>query len=142
MWVATGPVGRTEWVARAGAVCKAANGRFEAAVAAIDQPYGPDGWELEELAAWSKAAARFSDEALATLRALQRPEPRTDRAWVTGALALFDQQTDAVRRVAAAAAAGEASRARNLEQKRVDVTHRKDGRVGSQLWPCPVSLPA
>jgi serine/threonine-protein kinase len=138
VWVAVEAVTRERYVAEAIAICGAANERFDAATAALDLPDGE--WELEHEAAWNEAAVRFSEEALAGLRAL-RP-PQGGRAWVKEMLSLFEEQTDVLRQAAAAAAAGDAALAADLGWQRVEATHRKDELVGERLWGCPISLPA
>jgi hypothetical protein len=136
-WVAVRPLTTEEWIGRAGAICSAANAKFEAAVSQLDL----DGaeWNLGVMQAFHEAAAGFSDEALAELRALPQPP---DRVWADEFYSLLEQTIDVLRQVAVAAAAGDAERVEELSSERVDLTHRKDGRFGPGLWGCPVSLPA
>jgi hypothetical protein len=133
---------RARYVARAHAICTAATATFGAAPAL--------GADLEAEATWSKAAARASEEALASLRAL-RP-PKADRARVNRIYALMERQTDLLRQLAAAASAGERARVNELGQERIRATHRKDELAlglallwdapPEALYGCPVSLPA
>jgi hypothetical protein len=60
---------REEYIARADAICTAATATFRAA----EPKPGTELTELEVEAAWSKAAARASEKALAKLRALRPP---------------------------------------------------------------------
>jgi hypothetical protein len=130
---------RAMYVARADAICTAANIRFEAA-----QPGPSTG------AAWSEAAARASEEALAKLRALRAPAG--ERAWVSEIYLLMERQTDVLHQIAAAASAGHATRVQVLSQKRIRLTHQKDelvrdltslwGVPPNALYACPISLPA
>jgi hypothetical protein len=134
---------RAKYVARADAICMAATDRFETAAP-------PWTTELEDIAAWSKAAARASRGALTELRALRAPT--ADRAWVTEIYALMERQTHVLRQLAASASAGEATRVQMLSQKRIRLTHQKDGLVRrltslsgvppDALYGCPISLPA
>jgi hypothetical protein len=137
---------RAKYVARADAICATATARFRAA----EPKPGTELTELEVEAAWSKAAARASEKALAKLRLLRPPE--ADRARVNQVLSLMEQQTDVLRRLAAAASAGYTARVRILSEERIHLTHEKDGLVYrlASLWGvsadalggCPVSLPA
>lgn len=140
---------RAEYVAQAVAICTGANTRF----GSLEAEATPDGTELTELeleAAWSKAAARASEEGLTKLRAL--PPPEADRTRVKQVLSLMEQQTDVLRQLAAAASAGDTARVRMLSDRRVRLTHQRDGLVFrlALLWGvsakalsgCPVSLPA
>lgn len=137
---------RARYIAQASVICAAANARF---LPAEPKP-GTELTELEVEAAWSKAAARASRGALTELRAL-RP-PVADRAQVKRVLSVMEQQTDVLRRLAAAASAGDTARVRMLSNERIDLTHRKDGLVQhlTSLWGvppdtlygCPISLPA
>jgi hypothetical protein len=130
-------------VARADAICTAATARFRAA-----EP--KPGTELEAEFAWSKAAARASEKALAKLRALRAPEADRDR--VTNVLSLMERQTDSLRELAAAASAGDRARVQVLSMDGIRRTHEKDELVYrlAALWGVdpealygrPVSLPA
>jgi hypothetical protein len=89
--------------------------------------------------AWYEAAASFSEEALAELRALTPRE--ADRAHFNELYWLFEQQTDLVRRIAVAIYVLAVDDLGDLSKKRVDLTHQKDAFEPS-LQECPVSLPA
>ena len=130
------------YVAQADAICTAASARFRAATMEF---LGPD---LEGDAAWSQAAARASEEALAELRALHPPE---DSA-VFEFLSLMDRQTGVLHQVVEAASGGDIARFQRLSGERIRLTHLKDGIActlakkwgvsPSRLQGCPVSLPA
>jgi hypothetical protein len=130
------------YVAKADAICTAANARFEAAAAEFL------GSRIEVEAAWSEAAARASEEALVELRALHPPG---DSA-VIEMLSLAERQTDVLRQAVAAASAGDLAGLQRLSGKRVRLTHLKDGVAyalakkwgvsPSRLRGCPVTLPA
>lgn len=60
---------------------------------------------LEEEAAWHKAAAQFSEGALAGLRAL--PLPSELATFINRMLSLVEQETDVLRQLAFAASAGD-----------------------------------
>jgi hypothetical protein len=124
---------RAEYIAQADAICKAATDRFDEAVPGLDAT------DLEVTAAWSLAAARFSEEALAELRAL--PPPKAHRARLNEFYSLLEQQTDVLRQAAAAASAGDTARVGTLELERIRLTHQKDALEPGLQW-CPVSLPA
>ncbi|MGH3033283.1 MAG: hypothetical protein ACRDON_01840 [Gaiellaceae bacterium] len=134
---------RAEYIAQAQSICSTATARFETAA----DPYGE---ELENIAAWSEAAARFSEEAITRLRAL--PPPEADRARVKQVLSFMALQPDLFRQLAAAASAGDAARARMLSDELRHLTHQKDGLVYrlASLWrvhplalfQCPLNLPA
>jgi hypothetical protein len=137
---------RARYVAQAELICTAATARFREA-----EPIpGAELTELEFDAAWSKAAARFSEKALAKLRALA--PPKADRVRINRVLSSMELLTDVLRQLAAAASDGDAARARILAEGRIRLTHRKDG-IAHRLalfWGvfpaafsgCPVSLPA
>jgi hypothetical protein len=137
---------RARYVAQAELICTAATARFREA---LPGP-GTELTELEVEEAWSKAAARFSKKALADLRALV--PPKADRVRVNRLLSSMELQTDVLRRLAPAASAGDTARVRDLSEKRIRLTHRKDG-IANRLalfWgvfpgafsECPVGLPA
>jgi hypothetical protein len=137
---------RARYVAQAELICTAATARFREA-----EPIpGAELADLEFDAAWSKAAARFSEKALAKLRALV--PPKADRDRVNRVLSSMELLTDVLRQLAAAASEGDAARVRILAEERIRLTHRKDG-IAHRLalfWGvfpaafsgCPVSLPA
>jgi hypothetical protein len=137
---------RAKYITEAQAICRAATASFGEA---FTNP-GPELTELEETAVWSKAAARASRGALTELRALRAPT--ADRAWVTEIYSLMERQTHVLRQLAASASAGEATRVQMLSQKRIRLTHQKDGLVRrltslsgvppDALYGCPISLPA
>ena len=129
---------RAEYIAQADAICQAATDRFDAAVPELDGTE-LDGTELEVAAAWSEAAARFSEEALAELRAL--PPPKAHRARLNEFYSLLEKQTDVLRQVAAAASAGDTARVETLGLERIRLTHQKDSLEPGLQW-CPVALPA
>jgi len=139
---------RAQYIAQAVPIGMAATTRFGSLEAeALD---GTELTELELDAAWGKAAARASEEALTKLRAL--PPPEADRARVKQVLSLMEQQTDVLRQLAAAASAGDTARVGMLHDKRVRLTHEKNGFVfrlalrwgvsAEALSGCPVSLPS
>lgn len=116
-----------EYSTQAAAICGDAISRFRAEGA------GPS-------AAWIESAARFSEEALAELRALRPPKP--DRARIKDVYSLIEQQTDVFHRMAAAASAGDTARADDLHLKRVDLSHQiyeHGRRYGLHL--CPIYIP-
>jgi hypothetical protein len=133
---------RAKYIARADAICRAATDRFSLAA--------PLGTELEELAAWSKAAARASEGAIAELRALA--PPKGDRVAVERVLSFMERLPGVLRRLAAAASAGETARFRILAGEQIRLTHRKDALLQrvALLWRaspdalqgCPVRMPA
>ena len=122
-----------DYITKADAICRETGNRFFATV---------DGLDLEEpddLARWSEAAAGFSEEALAELYALPPPEAERDR--LMDFYSVLEDQTDVLRRIAAAASIGAAARAERLARERIELTHRKDSIVFS-LQSCPILLPA
>ncbi len=112
------PVTRATFIAQAQAICQRATHKFLSV--------GESSQKLESIAAWYEAAARFSEQALAKLRAL--PSPKGERAHFNRFYALLEQQTDVRRQAAPAASAGETRRAEVLGRKRVTFTHRKGAR--------------
>jgi hypothetical protein len=122
-----------EYIAEADAICQATGERYFAATTGLDFE------EIEDLAVWSAAAARHSEEALAELYTL--PPPRTEQARLLKFYSILERQTDVLRRQAAAAAAGAAARVERLGRRRVELTHEKDS-VMFSLQRCPVPLPA
>jgi hypothetical protein len=122
-----------EYAARADAICAQASARFYAATAGLDPS------QLADLAAWSAAAARFSEEALAELYTL--PPPEAQRAQLLEYYLLLERQTEVLRETAAVASEGASARAERLVRKRVQLTHQKDSMLVS-LQRCPVFLPA
>ncbi len=123
---------RAEYFAKADAICTAATDRFAAELS-------EGSTSLEYVAAWNEAAARISEETLAELRALLAP--KADRPHLNEFYSLLEQQTDVLRKAAAAAAAGDRARAEALGWKRVHLTHQKDA-LEPDLQGCPVNLPA
>lgn len=139
---------RTEYVRRAEAICIAANDALDAYAR---EAFELDHHDLADLAAWSRAAARASEQAVTRLRALPRPTPGD--ANLGRLLRLIERHVDVLRGIGAAASAGERARATELSDDRIDLTHAKDGlayelaeRWGivstQELQSCPVSLPA
>jgi hypothetical protein len=124
---------RAAYSIEAAGICQSTSDRFNAAVAEY-----VDLSTLESRAAFSEAAVRFSEEALAELRAL--PAPDTDRTGLKRAFSLLERQVELERQMAAAASAGNRDRYESLANKRVAVTHGSDG-LG-YFWGCPVALPA
>jgi hypothetical protein len=135
VWVGVEVLTREEYVASAEAICEAASSRFLAAVAALDLPHSTR--SLEDVAAFHVVAVRFSEEALAKLRALR--EPKAGRAALLNDFALRAHEIDLMRKIADAAAAGDAVRAEELGRERVELTHRRGAYLPSE---CPVDLPA
>jgi len=135
---------RAKYIARADAICTAASDRLRAA----EPKPGAKLTELEELAGWSKAAARASKRAIAELRTL--PPPKADRVAVKRVLSFMERLPRVLRRLAAAASAGETARVRILAGERIRLTHRKDellhrlallwGALPDALQGCPVSM--
>jgi hypothetical protein len=143
-----GPQGRrlrATYISRAGAICRKATATL---VAATPGP-GTDLTPLEIDAAWSKAAARASERALAKLRKLPAP---VDRARLGEIMSVMERQTDVLRRMAVAASAGDVLRFQTLSALRIRLTHRKDDLIlrleprwdasTKALSECPVGLPA
>jgi hypothetical protein len=124
---------RAAYSIEAAGICQATSDRFHAAVAEY-----VDLSTLEDRAAFSEAAVRFSEEALAELRAL--PASETDRTALKRAFSLLERQVDLERQMAAAASAGDHARWQSLAYKRVAATRASDG-LG-YFWGCPVALPA
>jgi hypothetical protein len=122
-----GPM-RAEYIAQARPICSAAMDRW--GMGNLNQPESA----LE--------AARIEEEALARLRAL--PQPEADRALLEEAFySVVAYEIDALRGYAAAAAAGDTTRALLLGLERVHLTHQR-GLFTSWYglgW-CPVDLPA
>lgn len=135
VWVGVEVLTREAYVASAEAICKAASGRFLAAVAALDLPRTTR--SLEDVAAFHEVAVRFSEETLSKLRALR--EPKAGRATLRNDLVLREQEIDLMRKIVDAAAAGDAARAEELGRERVELTHRRGAYLPSK---CPVDLPA
>ena len=103
LWVAVdelaasvNPLTKAQYIARASAICDAASVRFRAA----EEELG-NGREFEDIEAWNEAAARFSEEAIAELRAL--PPPKADRAEFIEYYSLLEQLTSVLRQTAEAA---------------------------------------
>jgi hypothetical protein len=109
-------------------VCRAATNKFYAA----EPP-------LRYWARWNLTAARFGGEALANLRA-PRP-PVADRALVAREYSLAQREIDNLRRSAAASLAGDLPRDEALNDKRIDLTHRRD-LLRYLPDDCPVGLPS
>jgi hypothetical protein len=136
------PLTRAQYIARASAICDAASGRFHAA----EEELGLPGLGFEDIEAWNEAAARFSEEAIAELRAL--PPPKADRAGFIEFYSLLEQQTSVLHQTAEAAWNHDATLAEELDKRRVELIHRrvelihhKDG-FEPDLQGCPVDLPA
>ena len=130
------PLTRAQYIARASAICDAANGRFHAAEEELGLNGGPG---FEDIQAWNEAAARFSEEAIAELRAL--PPPKADRAEFIEFYQRLEQQTSVLHQTAEAAWNHDTTLAEELGKRRVELTHKKDG-LEPRLQGCPVSLPA
>jgi hypothetical protein len=130
------------YIAEVAEICGEATDRFFDAVGRL-------GSSLEDQARWSEVAVRIADHAMAELRAL--PAPRgVPRGWLEATYALLEPPIDILRRVPAAASAGDAERVRDLLWERVQRTHSKDrlvleeGRswLGLTLESCPIALGA
>jgi hypothetical protein len=137
---------RVKYLLRAEAICTAATIKSQADEGeALDGPVLTD---LEVQAASSKSAARAAKKALRELHAL--PPPEVDRARVKQVLSFMELQTDVLRQLAAAAAAGDTARVEMLSGEGVHLVHRKDGLVFNLavLWDvavlplqgCPVRM--
>jgi hypothetical protein len=137
IWVGVQPLTREEYAARAEAICKAANDRFYTALPELNLPEVVE--NVEDLVAANEVELRFSEDALAQLRAI--PLPGSDREELERELSLREQEVDVMRQIAAAAAAGDAARAEALAWERVDLTHQRNpgGYLGAE---CPVALGA
>lgn len=133
-----------KYIARANAICTAANNRARAA----QSTSGTELTEFEVEAAWQLATARASEAALAKLRALIIPA-NLDR--VSEIYALMRAQTDVLYHTAEALSAGDRARVDELGNVAIRLTHRKDRLVQRlallwgvppyALYGCPVSLP-
>jgi hypothetical protein len=128
---------RAEYIAQANEICRAATSRFnsEYFYSGLREPEG------------AQAAAQIEEEALAQLRAL--PQPEADRALLEeGFYQVVEQEIDALRASAAAAADGDPARELLVGMERVHLTHQRDGFVseyGLEIGPgagCPMELPA
>lgn len=86
------PLTRTEWIARADAICAGANARIQA----LGKPQNAG-----ELATVTEDAVAINDEALVSIRALQ-PPPEIEEQ-VARALELSEQQNEIARAIADAA---------------------------------------
>jgi hypothetical protein len=121
-------VTRAEYIAQASAICGAAN----------------DEWRLGNLTPPEESlrAARIEKEALAQLRAL--PQPEGDRALLEEAFySVVEDEIDAIREYAVAAAAGDTARALLVGMERVHLTHQRGNfAFGYGLGSCPMDLPA
>jgi streptogramin lyase len=137
VWVAVQALTRKEYVATAEAICQAANDRFQAALAELDLPEVVV--EAEDLVAANEVELRFSERALAELRAILLPA--SGRRQLDQELSLREREIDVMRQIAAAGVAGDATRVESLAAKRVDLTHHRS--PGGYLPEgCPVALGA
>jgi hypothetical protein len=126
---------RAEYAAEADAICQAATSRFDAVVRRLDPG------DVQDLTAFSEAAIRSSEDALAVLYAL--PPPEADRALLEGDYRLRERELGFLRRIAVAASAGDAALAESLSTERIDLTHQRVIDVPGHLpWGCPVALGA
>lgn len=123
-------IARADYIDLATKICGVANANFQTAV----RPYALGGdWSLEDHWAWHLAAARFSEEALAELRAVPRPAGDT---WINRMFSHVEQETAVLSELAAAASAEDWALVEKLERDRVTLTHHR-------IHPgCPIQLPA
>ena len=138
LWVAVdelaasvNPLTKAQYIARASAICDAASTRLHAAEEELGQ-----GRQFDT-EAWNEAAARFSEEAIAELRAL--PPPKADRAEFIEYYSLLGQLTSVLRQTAEAAWKRDAPGEEALLARREGLTHQIDA-FEPRLQGCPVSL--
>ena len=122
-WAPEGP-----YLARARAICSSASTKHSATGGILDTPKS------------YRAAARLSEDALEKLDALPLPLD-ADRALRSRWFSLADQLPGVLRRTATALDAGNIALFYRLNDKRIDLIHRKD-RVGYLPRQCPLELPA
>jgi hypothetical protein len=119
-----------EYIAEAVAICDAATVGFHVATDGLSS--------TDDREAWFAAAVRYSEEALAKLRALPLPKRQGQRARFGEFHSVLRRQVEALRRVAAATA-GDTSRAEGLQVQLLDLIHTADRRE-PLLESCPVRL--
>ena len=126
---------RAKYLQRARKICDAANTKVG------NLPGGMFGYSLssKSSAEWATKMARIAEQTLAKLHAL--PPPPGKRALIDKWFSFADRIPVVFRRLAAAASAGEATLAHDLNWKRIQLTHKEDG-VGYIPEPCPMTLPA
>jgi hypothetical protein len=119
-----------EYIAEAAAICDATSTRFRVATEGLSS--------TDDREAWYAAAVRYSEKALAKLRALPLPKRQGQRARFGEFHSVLRRQVEALRRVAAATA-GNTSRAEGLQVQLLDLIHTADRRE-PLLESCPVRL--
>ena len=120
-----------EYIAEAAPICDTATVRLRSATAGHSS--------TDDQEAWHTAAIRYSERALAKLRALPLPKRQGQRTRFSEFHSLLRRQTDTLRRLAAAAARGQTARAADLQVELVDLIHTADRRE-PLLRSCPVGI--
>ncbi|HEU4356171.1 MAG TPA: hypothetical protein VFT27_11335 [Actinomycetota bacterium] len=121
----------TQYIEDAVAICDAATDRFRAATDGLGYPV--------DQVAWNAAAIRYSEGALAELRALTLPKMKGQRARFGEYQSLLRREIDALRHLAAAVSARHTARTEELAAEVIDLIRTKDGRE-PELRSCPVAL--
>ena len=122
-----------EYIAEAAQICDSATVRLRSATAGLNS--------TDDREAWNTATIRYSERALAKLRALPLPKRQGQRTRFSEFHSLLRRQTDTLRRLAAAAAGGQTARAADLRVELVDLIHAADRRE-PLLRSCPVGIGA
>lgn len=139
-----------EYVARLVEVCKLerdafwaeASGLWETETSNFQQYYGHFG-DLGASLKWHNAAVHHSQAALVSL--LAEPRPPGAGADFDEFFSLIEAETQVLREVTAAAAAGNLRQYESLLGDRISATHAKGdvaSGLGYWLWACPIELPS
>lgn len=140
----------SEYVARLVEACKVERdafwfeeaGLWETETSNFQQYFGEFS-DLDASAEWHNLAVYHSEVALASLVAESRPPAAG--AEFDEFFSLVEAETQVLREIAAAAAAGNLEQYESLLGERIDATHRKGdvaSELGYWLWACPIELPS